>query len=343
MHRTAIAAAAVGLLLGRLMAGGSAQAQDSENFRGRAITLSIGTGAGGGYDAYGRLVARHIGDQIPGRPAVIVQNVPGASSLVLTNTLFNKSPRDGTALGVINQAMPMEQLLQTEGICYDANRFTWIGRVSSAAETGIVWHTTPVMRIEDVMTRETIVGGTGPTSSTVFIPYLLNNLAGTKFRVVTGFNGTNEIGLAMERGEVEGSGTPLESLRSYRANWVRDHLVRVIVLWSGHREAELPGVPSIVELGRTEEAKRILRFYASADDIGRAIVAPPGLSPEVTGMLRLAFDRMLVDREFLADATREGLDIKPLSGEDLQSLVADVASFPAELVPRARAAREGPR
>jgi hypothetical protein len=150
-----------------------------------------------------------------------MQNMPGASSLVLTNFLYNKAPRHGTAVAVINQAMPMEQFLQTEGIAYDSNRFAWIGRASSAVETGIVWHTSPVKRIEDVFTRETIVGGTGPPSSTVFIPHLLNNLAGTRFKVISGFNGTNEIGLAMERGEVEGSGTPLESLKSYRANWMR--------------------------------------------------------------------------------------------------------------------------
>ena len=318
----------------------SAQAQDQEAFRAKSITLYIGTGPGGGYDTYGRLVARHLGRMLPGNPAVVVQNMPGASSLVLTNFMFNKAPRDGSAIAVINQAMPMEQLLQNEGIAYDANRFNWIGRISSAVETGIVWHTTPVKTIADVMTRETLVGGTGPTSSTVFVPYLLNNLAGTKFKVITGFNGTNEIGLAMERGEVEGSGTPMESLKSYRANWVREGKIRVIVLWSGRREAEMPDVPSIVELGKTDEARRILKFYASADDIGRAIVAPPNMSPEIVTTLRRAFDRMLTDAKFLEDAEKAGLDVKPMPGEKLQEMVAEVATFPKELVEKARIARE---
>ena len=318
----------------------SAQAQDQEAFRAKSITLYIGTGPGGGYDTYGRLVARHLGRMLPGNPAVVVQNMPGASSLVLTNFMFNKAPRDGSAIAVINQAMPMEQLLQNEGIAYDANRFNWIGRISSAVETGIVWHTTPVKTIADVMTRETLVGGTGPTSSTVFVPYLLNNLAGTKFKVITGFNGTNEIGLAMERGEVEGSGTPMESLKSYRANWVREGKIRVIVLWSGRREAEMPDVPSIVELGKTDEARRILKFYASADDIGRAIVAPPNMSPEIVTTLRRAFDRMLTDAKFLEDAEKAGLDVKPMPGEKLQEMVAEVATFPKALVEKARIARE---
>ena len=320
-----------------------ARADEADFYRGKTLTLTIGTGAGGGYDTYGRLVARHIGRLLPGAPNVIVQNMPGASSLVLTNFLFNKAPRDGTAIGVINQAMPMEQLLSTEGIAYDANRFNWIGRASSAVETGIVWHTSPVMKIEDTFTRETIVGGTGPTSSTVFIPTLLNNLAGTKFKVITGFNGTNEIGLAMERGEVEGSGTPLESLKSYRANWMREKKIRVLVLWSAQREADMPVVPSIVELGRTDEARRILKFFASADDIGRSVVAPPGLPGERIITLRRAFDAVMRDASFLEEAARAGVEIKPLSGEKLQEMVAEVATFPKELIGKARSAREAPR
>ncbi len=321
----------------------AARADEADFYRGKTVTLYIGTGAGGGYDNYGRLAGRHLGRLLPGAPNVVVQNMPGASSLVLTNFLYNKAPRDGSAIAVINQAMPMEQFLSTEGVAYDANRFNWIGRVSSAVETGIVWHTSPVMKIEDTFTRETIVGGTGPTSSTVFIPYLLNNLAGTKFRVITGFNGTNEIGLAMERGEVEGSGTPLESLKSYRAHWVRDGKIRVLVLWSAQRDPDMPGVPGIVELGRTEEARRILKFYASADDIGRAIVAPPGMAPERVETLRRAFDATVTDPAFLEDAARSGLEIKPMTGEKLQAMVSEVASFPKDMIGKARAAREGPK
>lgn len=331
--------AAVALAAASLLCVGTAAAQEGD-FHGKTITLYIGTGPGGGYDTYGRLVARHIGRMLPGNPTVVVQNMPGASSLVLTNFLYNKAPRDGTAIGVINQAMPMEQLLQVKGIAYDANRFNWIGRVSSAVETGIVWHTSPVKTIEDVMTHETLVGGTGPTSSTVFIPNLLNNLAGTKFKVITGFNGTNEIGLAMERGEVEGSGTPLESLKSYRAQWMRDGKIRVILLWSGRREPELPDVPSMVELGKTEEAKRILKFYAAADDIGRAVVAPPGMAQDTVATLRRAFDRTVKDPQFLAEARKSGLEVKPLKGELLRDMVAEVATFPQDMVAKARQARE---
>jgi len=273
---------------------------------------------------------------------VLAQNMPGASSLTLTNFLFNTAPRDGTAIGIINQAMPTEQYLAIGNTNYDAKRFGWIGRVSSAVEMAIVWHTVPVNTIEDVRRRETLMGGTGPTSSTVFVPYLLDNLAGMKFKVVTGFNGTTEIALAMERGEVEGSATPLESLTSYRADWIRDRKIRILVQYTATRDAEMPDVPTMVELGRSEEARQILGFYASAAEVGRSIVAPPALSPQALATLRRAFDEMLADPVFLEEAKRAGIQLKPMSGDRLQDLVARVGSFPPPLLEKARQAREKP-
>jgi len=225
---------------------------------------------------------------------------------------------------------------------YDANAFNWIGRVSSAVEMAIVWHTVPVDRIEDVRKRETIMGGTGPASSTVMMPYLLNNLAGMKFKVITGFNGTTEIALAMERGEVEGSATPLESLTSYRADWVRDKKIKILVQYTAERDPEVAAVPAMVELGATEEARQILRFYASGAEIGRAIAAPPGLPAAVTTALRRGFDAMLADPVFLADMKKAGLPLKPWTGERLQQAVADVAKFPPAMIAKAKVARERP-
>jgi tripartite-type tricarboxylate transporter receptor subunit TctC len=318
---------------------GAAQA----DFSGKTIRLYIGTGPGGGYDTYGRLVARHIGRHVPGNPAVVPQNMPGASSLTLTNFLFNTAPRDGTAIGIINQAMPTEQYLDIGNTNYDAKTFNWIGRVSSAVEMAIVWHTVPVATIEDVRRRETLMGGTGPTSSTVFVPYLLDNLANMKFKVVTGFNGTTEIALAMERGEVEGSATPLESLTSYRADWVRDRKIRILVQYTAVRDPEMPDIPTMVELGRSEEARQILGFYASAAEVGRSIVAPPAMPAQTVAALRRAFDEMLADPVFLEDGKRAGIQLKPMSGERLQDLIARVGDFPPVLVEKARQAREKPR
>ena len=317
-------------------------AQAGIDFSGKTIRLYIGTSAGGGYDTSGRLVARHIGRHIPGNPAVVPQNMPGASSLTLTNFLFNQAPRDGTAMAIINQAMPTEQYLVDTNINYDSNRFNWIGRVSSAVEMAIVWHTVPVDTIEDVRNREVIMGGTGPTSSTVFIPYLMNNLAGMKFKVILGFHGTTDIGLAMERGEIEGSATPLESLTSYRANWVRDKKIKILLQYTAARAAEMPNVPTMVEMGRTEEARQILRFFASAAEIGRSIVAPPDMPPATVTALRRAFDAMFDDPAFVEETKRAGIQLKPMTGERLQEVVADVAKFPPALLQKARVAREKP-
>jgi tripartite-type tricarboxylate transporter receptor subunit TctC len=312
----------------------------AQDFAGKTIRLYIGTSPGGGYDSYGRLVARHLGRQLPGNPAVVPQNMPGAASLTLTNFLYNQAPRDGTALAIINQAMPTEQRLLDQNINYDSGKFNWIGRVSSAVEMLIVWHTVPVNRIEDVRNREVIVGGTGPTSSTVFYPYLLNNLAGMKFKVILGFNGTTEIGLAMERGEIEGSATPLESLTSYRANWVREKKIKILLQQTAHRDPEVADIPTVVEMGRDDEAKQILGFFASAADIGRSIVAPPAMPAGTVTTLRRGFDKMFEDAAFLDEVKRAGIQLKPLPGEPLQQLVAEVANFPPELVQKARLARE---
>src|SRR6516162_4581887 len=279
----------------------AAHAQPAQSFAGKTIRLYIGTSPGGGYDTYGRLVARHIGRHLAGNPAVVAQNMPGASSLVLANFLFNQAPHDGTALGIINQSMPSEQYLLDQNVNYDASKFNWIGRVSSTVELLIVWHTVPVGRIEDVRFREAIMGGTGPTSSTEFIPRVLNNLAGMKFKVISGFQGTSDVALAMERGEVEGSGTPLESLSSYRANWVRDRRIKLPVQETATRDPEIPDVPAMAEMGTAEEARQILRFFASASEVGRSTVAPPAIAPETVKTLRRAFDAMLADPAFLDD------------------------------------------
>jgi tripartite-type tricarboxylate transporter receptor subunit TctC len=328
------------LIAGALAVAAAQHAAAQETFTGKTIRLYIGTSPGGGYDTYGRLVARHLGRQLPGNPSVVPQNMPGAASLTLTNFLYNQAARDGTAIAIINQAMPTEQRLVEQNINYDSDKFNWIGRVSSAVEMLIVWHTVPVASIDDVRNREVIVGGTGPTSSTVFIPYLLNNLAGAKFKVILGFNGTTEIGLAMERGEIDGSATPLESLTSYRANWVREKKIKILLQQTATRDAEVADIPAMVELGRTEEAKRILAFFASAADIGRSIVAPPAMAPETVKTLRRGFDKMFEDPAFLDEVKRAGIQLKPLTGERLQGVVAEVAKFPPELVQKARVARE---
>jgi tripartite-type tricarboxylate transporter receptor subunit TctC len=313
------------------------------DFSGKTVRLYIGFGPGGGYDTYGRLVARHIGRHLPGHPTVVPQNMPGAGSLTLANFLTNSAPRDGTAIAVLGQAIPTEQYLLDRNINFDAQKYNWIGRVSSAVEMLFVWHTVPVTRIEDIRTRETIMGGTGPVSSLVMMPQLLNNLAGMKFKIISGFSGTTEIALAMERGEVEGSGTPLESLSSYRANWVREKKIKILLQYTAERDPEVAHIPTMVEMGRDEEARRILTLYASGSEFGRSITSPPGLPAATVTALRRGFDAMLADPMFLADVKKLGLPLKPWTGERLQQAVADIGKFSPAFIAKAKAARAAPK
>ena len=321
---------------------GTAAAQD-DFFRGKTIKMLIGTAPGGGYDQDGRLVARHLGAHLPGNPAIVAENMPGASSLVLTNYLSNSAPRDGTAIGIVNLAMPLEQFLHSPNIHYDVTQFSWLGRTRRATEMAVVWHNVAVNSIRDVFARETIMGGTGPTSETEYVPLLLNNLAGTKFRIVSGFTGVSDLGLAMERGEVEGGAVPLDALTGYRSDWLRDKKIKMLVIYTRDRNAAIPDVPSMVELGKTAEAKEILALYASSADIGRSFITPPGLPPERIRSLRTAFDEMFKDPQFVADAKAQKIDLETLGGTELQQLITTMSQFPPALIPKAQQARQKPQ
>ena len=318
---------------------GMSGAQAQTDFSGRSMRMYIGSSAGGGYDTYGRIVARHLGRFLPGNPTFAPSNMPGAGSISLTNFLYNQAPRDGTAMAIINQSIPVDQYLDAGKANYDTAKFNWIGRASSAAEIMIVWHNTPVDKIHDVREREVIMGATAPSSSLVIMPTVLNNLAGTKFRIIPGFSGTTDIGLAMERGEVQGSGTPLESLTSYRAHWMREKKIKLLLQYTAARDPDLPDVPAMVEMGPDEEARRILGFYAFGADVGRSFVAPPEMNADVVRVLRRGFDAMIGDSQFREEAAKAGLPLKPMRGEDLQERIASLAQFPPDLLEKARKAR----
>jgi tripartite-type tricarboxylate transporter receptor subunit TctC len=317
---------------------GKAEAQD-DFYRGKTIKLLIGAAPGGGYDQDARLVAGHLSRHLAGNPTIVPQNMPGASSLVLTNHLYNTAPRDGTVIGIINQAMPLEQFLKSPNTNYDVTQFAWLGRTRAATQMAVVWHTVPVNSINDVYTRETVMGGSGPTSLTDIIPVLLNNLAGTRFRLVSGYSGVTELGLAMERGEIEGGATPIDALLGYRSDWLRDKKVKMLVLYTRERHPAMPDVPTMVELGKTEEARAILSLYAGSADIGRSFLTTQGVPPQRVAQLRAAFDAMFKDPLLLEDARMQRIDLGVLSGEKVQEIVMRMSQFPPDLIEKAKAAR----
>lgn len=309
-------------------------------YKENAINLIIGFPVGGGYDIYGRLVSRHLGKHIPGNPRVVPQNMIGAGGLKAANFMYGVAPKDGTALGIIPDTTPSEELLGTNGVAYVSKNFNWIGRISSSVNVQVLWNSSKVATIEDARARESVQGGSGPMAPAVIYPRLLNALAGTKFKMVTGYGGAAESCLAMEKGEIDGCLLAWSTVKAAKRDWIDSSKAHIIVQWGNVRHPELPNVPSMVELGRTPEDRAILALYASATEIGKSIVAPPGLPADKLNALRRGFDAMLKDPEYLEEVKRFSLDFDPMTGEQLQKYVEDLSKTPPDVIARAKEVRE---
>ena len=320
----------------------AAKAAEPVSFKGQTVTIVIGYGIGGGYDVYGRLASRFLGKYLPGNPTVIAQNMTGAGSLVAANYLYNIAPKDGTYLGVIGQTIPVDQLLfEDKAQHFDSAKFNWIGRMASGVEAIVTWQTAPAKSIDEAKTRQAVIAATGPSSGSAIYPIVLNHLIGTKFKVVRGYTGTNEMLNAMERGEVDGSGAVnVSTLTSEFERWLTGKNIHVLTQISLVRHPALPDVPTFVELGQTERQKTILKLFAASGDVGRAILAPPGTPPARVAAIRMAFMRMTKDPELVTFAKKARIDISPMDGDSLQKLVEDIRSTPKPIVELAKAAQE---
>jgi tripartite-type tricarboxylate transporter receptor subunit TctC len=316
---------------------GVALAEDAPDFKGKTVTIIASFEAGGPYDFYSRLVARHLGAHLPGAPTVVVQNMPGAGGLRGANYLYNVAARDGTVMGVVSQTVAVGQVLATTpGIQYDARRYTWVGRINSNVEVHHTWHVSGIRSIEDAKTREVILAGTGPTSSSVVMPRLMNELIGTKFKVVTGFQGPTSAQLAFERGEVDGIAKPWSSIKTSTPEWLRDKKIHLIVQHTRTRHRELPDVPAIVDLGQDEPQRAIFALFAGGAALGTALLAPPGLPERTAAVLRAAFDQAMRDPALLEEVRKSGVDIDPLAGSELQKVVESTFVIAPDVLERAR-------
>jgi len=319
---------------------GMARADDVAPFYAKHdIAIIIGYNPGGTYDTYGRIAAKYLGRFIPGHPNVIAKNMEGVASIKAANYLYAQAPRDGTVLGVISQGTAQQQVLKHRAVHYDARKFNWLGRLTTAVECTIVWHTAPVQTIEDAKKREVILAATSPGSSADSDPKLMNALVGTRFKIVLGYKGTGGSMLAMERGEVQGSLAVVQNLLIHNVEWIRDKKIRVLVQYSLKRHPAFPDAPAMAELGRTPEDTKILRLYGSEAEFGRSVMAPPDIPRDRLTALRAAFAAMLKDKTFLAEAKKRKMEIDPLSGEALQALVDSLFDISPELAARAAAAR----
>jgi tripartite-type tricarboxylate transporter receptor subunit TctC len=314
-------------------------AQD-DFYRGKRIELYVGSDVGGAYDGYARLLARHIGKHLPGNPGAIVKNMPGAGGMRLANYMYTLARPDGTEIAILNQGAAMSQALNESGVQYDARRMNWIGSTHSTVNVAFAWHTAPVKTIQDAQKQELIVGTTGAGSATSFYPELMNQFLGTKFKVIGGYKGNNDMMVAIERGEVNGRGAYNWANLRDQTDWVRDKKVNILVQMGAERAPDLPDVPLMHELAKNDADREVLEFVSLSPALGRPFVAPPGVPAERVDALRAAFHAAITDPDFLAEATKQRLEIEEVSGKEVAEIIRSSFTLPPDVIKAAAEASE---
>ena len=298
---------------------------------GKVPIMIIGFGPGGGYDLWGRVVARHIGKFLPGNHNLITQNMPGAGSYVAASWIYNIAPKDGSVMGIIARDATMGPLTGADGARFDATKMSWLGTPTTETNVCIANATTAVKSVEDLYTKELIIGDTGPGTGTRSYPLALNALLGMKFKIVSGFPSSSDVFLAMERGEVDGICESLDSVTGKRPEWLSSGKVRVLFHGGAAPDPHVKA-PFVLDLAKTEEQKAEIRFLYAGQGIGRPFVAPPNLPADKLKMLRDAFDKTMTDPEFLADTKKQKLDVEPKDGAQLEQLIRDIYATPRPII-----------
>ena len=308
-----------------------------EFYAGRQVKLVVSSSPGGGYDTYARLISRHIGAFIPGEPAVIVQNMPGAGGIKAGNFLHNVAPKDGSVIGGLQNGVPFEPLFRRKEARFDPLKFNWLGSPNSEVGLLLVWHTVPVMTLSDATERETVMGASGAASTPAFYARILNEVFGTRLKLIAGYPGQTEAFLAMERGELDGyPSTFWSSLKSRRPDWIKDGKVRLLVQYGQKPHPELPAVPVARELARSEEDKALLDLAMAPLVLGRPYLAPPAVPADRVAALRASFATAFKDTAFLAEAQKLRLEVDaaPQSGEDIANLLKATYAAPTPVIER---------
>jgi tripartite-type tricarboxylate transporter receptor subunit TctC len=330
-------------LIAASMAAASASAQDetalAQFYAGKTVAISVGFSSGGIFDLYARILARHIGAHIPGRPNVIVQNVPGAGGRRLANLFQKIGPHDGTAIGITTPGIVTDQVMQAAGVQYDLRKFPWIGSPADEVNVLWVWHTTPVKTLVDVREREVPLSSTGQGSPNYFVPRILNQLLGTRFKVITGYPGANEADLAIERGEVAGRVSGWTGLKT-TSDWVAAGKVNVLVQQGLRKAPELKDKPLLPDVATSERDRAVLDFLSLVPALGRPFFMPPGTPPERVAAIRRAFAATMTDPGFMAEAAKGKLDVAPLTGDELQAIVMKSFAVSPEVLATAKKAME---
>jgi tripartite-type tricarboxylate transporter receptor subunit TctC len=311
-----------------------AAAAPADFYKGRTISVIIGYSAGGGYDLYARVLSQHLGKHIPGNPTVIPQNMPGAGSIKAANYVFSVAPKDGTVIGTFARGMAGAALIGQAN--FDARKFTWLGSVTKDVTLCISWNTSPIKTWNDAMTKQFTAGGEGAAGDPDIFAKLYKNVFGAKIRLATGFPGTTDITLAMQRHEVDGlCGISWSTVKSRYGNWVTEKKINILIQAAPNKAPDLPDVPLASALAKTTEQRQMLDFAVANEVLARPFVAPPGIPAERKALLRAAFDATLRDPAFLADAKKTMIDIDPVSGPEAEAVVASLYALPKDVVTKA--------
>jgi tripartite-type tricarboxylate transporter receptor subunit TctC len=312
-------------------------------YKGKTLDLIIPSSPGGDYDIRGRMIARFMGRYIPGHPNIVPRNMPAGVGIQAANHMAKVAPRDGTVLHIIFQSMPSYQAMGGQAVEFDVRQFGWIGNTTDSPNVVNSWYTTGIKTVQDVMEKELVVGAPGTGTTSYLYPAAMNALAGTKFKIVTGYPGGNDVNLAMEKGEVGGRGSnSWASWKSGHPEWIAEKKIYILVQIGLKRATDLPDVPLMSELAKNEEDRQVLTFISSDMGISRALVTTPGVPPERLAALREAFMEMMKDPDFLTEAAKTQMDISPSSGEEAQKVADSMLDYPANVLTRAKALLDAP-
>ncbi len=317
------------LLAAAIPAGACAQ----DFYKDRQISMLVASGVGGGYDVYARALGRHMPRHIPGNPVFVARNMPTAGGLTAANTLYNTSERDGSVIAALTNGVPMDPLFGVKEAKFDGRKFSWIGSMGKLQNVCATWHSSPIKTIQDAQAREVVVGASGTTSNSSIMPRIANEVLGTKFRVINGYDPSSGLNKALESGEVEGiCGLGWSTLTASRPDWVRDNRLNVLVQFGFEKLADLPNVPSALDLVTSAEKRAILELILVRQETGRPILGPPDVPADRLAILRRAFDATMKDAEFLTEAKKLQLDIDPLNAAEIEKLLAKAYDAPKNIV-----------
>ncbi|MFM1814123.1 MAG: hypothetical protein RLZ98_818 [Pseudomonadota bacterium] len=332
---------------GLMLFSASAAVADSvaEFYKGNQIRFIIRSGVGGGYDQYARLLGRHIGRHIPGNPSVLPVNMPGGGGIVAANYVAVRAPRDGSILTIVSQGLPVDQALGlNKSFQADLREFNWIGNLSNSNQVLVTWHTAKTKSLDDLMKRETLIGATGAGSISVQMPSFLNNIVGTKIKIVFGYPNGGDVNIAMERGEVEGRSTnPWASYKAVTPQYISEKKIIPILQMGLTKDPDLPNVPLMRDLAKTPEQKLVLDYMSKSVAVGRPIATTPGVPKERVAALRAAFDATLVDPQFKSEADKQRAEINPMTGAELEQIVRELIEAPQSVRDKVKTAMERPQ